>query len=42
MFALGNQAGIHVAPAVAALLWAVAALAVLTLIDYARRAARSY
>jgi cardiolipin synthase len=37
MFAMGNLAGIHVAPAVVALQWAVAVLAVVTLADYGRR-----
>ena len=37
MFAMGNLSGIHVAPAVVALKWAVAALAMVTLADYAWR-----
>jgi cardiolipin synthase len=37
MFAMGALSGIHVAPAVIALKWAVAALAMVTLADYARR-----
>lgn len=37
MFAMGNLAGIRVASAVVALKWAVAALATVTLADYARR-----
>lgn len=38
MFAMGNLTGIHVAPAVIALQWAVAALVVVSLLDYARAA----
>ncbi len=37
MFAMGALTGIHVKPAVVALKWAVAALAAITLMDYARR-----
>jgi hypothetical protein len=37
MFAMGALSGIEVAPAVIALKWAVAALAIVTLFDYARR-----
>jgi cardiolipin synthase len=39
MFAMGNLAGIHVAPAVIALQWAVVALAIVSLTDYARHSA---
>ena len=41
MFAMGALSGIHVAPAVVALKWAVAALAVVTLADYAWRTLRA-
>ena len=37
MFAMGNLAGIHVAPAVIALQWTVAALVAVSLADYGRR-----
>jgi cardiolipin synthase len=37
MFAMGALSGIKVTPAVVALQWAVAALAAITLFDYARR-----
>lgn len=41
MFAMGALAGIRVAPAVVALQWAVAALAIVSLADYARRTGRA-
>ena len=41
MFAMGALAGIKVAPAVVALQWAVAALVMVSLADYARRTVRS-
>ncbi len=40
MFAMGNLAGIHVAPAVIALQWAVAALAAASLADYGWRVSK--
>jgi cardiolipin synthase len=39
MFAMGNLAGIHVAPAVIALQWAVTLLVLISLVDYGRRTA---
>src|SRR5712691_3975616 len=41
MFAMGALAGIKVAPAVVALQWAVVALVVVSLADYARHSGRS-